>query len=65
MSTVKMQQENYVALSVALHRFALHELRWSTEGEVSVLVRFGEANQDLDIGSFQYSSGNEKGLASW
>jgi hypothetical protein len=59
-----LQQENCVALSVALHRLASHDLRRSPEGEGSILVRSCEGKQALDIGSFQYSCGNEKGLAS-
>ena len=51
-------------LSVALNSIALRALRWSTEGEVSVLVRGAMSDTSLDIGSFQYLSGNEKGLAS-
>ena len=35
-----------------------------SEGEGSVPLRSSEGKQALDIGSFQYSRGNEKGLAS-
>ena len=59
-----MQQDDYLALSVALHSFAPHKFRWTAEGEVSAFVWSCEVKQDLDIGSFQYSCGNEKGLAS-
>jgi hypothetical protein len=58
-----LQQENCVALSVALHRLASHDLR-RREGEGSVAVRSSEGKQALDIGSFQYFRGNESGLAS-
>src|SRR5882672_2326844 len=61
---MKLQQENCVALSVALHDLAQDDSRCSSEGEGSVSVRSCEAKQVLDIGSFQYSCGNEKGLAS-
>ena len=49
-------------LSVALHRLASHDLRRCPEGEGSVPVRSSEGRQALDIGSFQYSRGNEKAL---
>jgi hypothetical protein len=58
-----LQQENCVALSVALHRFASHDLRRCPEGEGSVAVGSSEGKQALDIGSFQYSRGNEESLA--
>ena len=57
-----LQQENCVALSAALHRLAAHDLRRCPEGEGSVPVRSSEGKQALDIGSFQYSRGNEKAL---
>jgi hypothetical protein len=58
-----LQQENCAALSVALHRLAWHDLRRCPEGEGSVPVRSSQGKQALDIGSFQYSRGNEEGLA--
>ena len=45
-------------------RIAQRALRWSFEGEISVEVNARSIGHEPDIGSLQYLSGNEKGLAS-
>jgi hypothetical protein len=45
-------------------RIAQHALRGSAEGEVGVEIKASNIGRDLDIGSLQYPSANEKGLAS-